>query len=192
MATGPDKSNQSLPAGKGQRVKRIRVIGLILLAVGGLTVSLLLFSINVATIRLPRSEQKLVCALKTLAGGDIRLNYLHSVERTPVEGCFSVGKGPTLLVRETRMMSVGTGLPNTAPERTRRDGRWMVVDEGMQPMPGFDFYLSSVNETRITVDGSLMSLKVVPSGSVIRLNVEKVCLGCFWLWRLSGKDWRED
>jgi len=173
-------------------VKRIRVIGPILLAVVGLMVFLLLFSINVVTIRLPRSEQKLVCALKTIVGGDIRLNYLHSVERTPVEGRFMVGQGPTLLIRETRMTSVGTGLPNTVPERTRRDGRWMVVDEGLQPMSGLDFYLSSVNKTRITVDGSLMSLKSVPSGSVIRLNVEKVCLGCFWLWRLSGKDWRKD
>ena len=173
-------------------MKRIRVIGPILLAVGGLMVFLLLFSIDVATIRMPRSEQKLVCALKTIVGGDIRLNYLHSVERTSVEGRFMVGQGPTLLIRETRMMSVGTGLPNTAPERTRRDGQWIVVDEGLQPMSGLDFYLSSVNKTRITVDGSPVSLETVPSGSVIRLDVEKTRLGCFWLWRLSGKDWRKD
>lgn len=173
-------------------MKRVRVIGPILLAVGGLMVFLLLFSINVVTIRLPRSEQKLVCALKTIIGGDIRLNYLHSVERTPVEGRFLVGQGPTLLIRETRMMSVGTGLPNTAPERTRRDGQWMVVDEGLKPLSGLDFYLSSVNKTHITVNGSAMLLETVPSGSVIRLDVEKIRLGCFWLWRLSGKDWRKD
>ena len=173
-------------------MKRIRVIGLILLAMGGLTVVLLLFSIEVATIRLPRSEQKLIGAVKTTVGGDIRLSYLHSVERTPVEGRFSVGPGPTLLIRETRMMSVGTGLPNTAAERTRRDGRWMVVDEGLQPLPGLDFYLSPVNKTRITVDGSPVSLEPVPSGSVIRLNVEKIRLGRFWLWHLFGKDWRPE
>jgi len=173
-------------------VKRIRVIGLILLAVGGLIVSLLLFSIEVATIRLPRSGQKLVCALKTTVGGDIRLSYLHSVERTPVEGRFSVGPGPSLLIRETRMMSVGTGLPNTAPGRTRRDGQWMVVDEGRQPLPGLDFYLSFVNKTRITVDGSPVSLETVPFGSVIRLDVEKIRLGRFWLWHFSGKDWRPE
>jgi len=173
-------------------VKQIRVIGLILLIVCGLTVFLFLFPIDVATIRLPRSEQKLVCALKTTVGGDIRLSYLHSVERTPVEGRFSVGPESSLLIRETRMMSVGTGLPNTAPDRTRRDGRWMVVDEGMQVLPGMDFYLSTVNKTRITVDGSPLSLETVPSGSVIRLDVEKICLGRFWLWRLSGKGWRKD
>lgn len=173
-------------------MKRIRVIGLILLAVGGLIVSLLLFSIEVATIRLPRSEQKLIGAVKTTVGGDIRLSYLHSVERTSVEGRFSVGPGPSLLIRETRMMSVGTGLPNTAPGRTRRDGQWMVVDEGRQPLPGLDFYLSSVNKTRITVDGSPVSLEPVPFGSVIRLDVEKIRLGRFWLWHLFGKDWRPE
>ena len=173
-------------------MKPIRVIGAVLLAVGGLTVYLLLSSIEVATIRLPRSEQKLIGAVKTTVGGDIRLSYLHSVERTPVEGRFSVGPGSSLLVRETRMMSVGTGLPNTAPERTRRDGRWMVVDERLQPLAGLDFYLSSINKTRITVDGSQVSLETVPSGSVIRLDVEKIRLGRFWLWHLSGKDWRKD
>jgi len=90
------------------------------------------------------------------------------------------------------MMSVGTGLPNTAPERTRRDGQWMVVDEGLQSLPGLDFYLSPVNKTRIMVDGSAVSLEIVPSGSVIRLDVEKIRLGRFWLWHLSGKDWRKD
>ncbi len=173
-------------------MKRIKIIGPILLTVGGLTVYLLLFSIDVATIRLPRSGQKLISAVKTTVGGDIRLSYLHSVERTPVEGHFLVGPGPSLLVRETRMMSVGTGLPNTAPERTRRDGQWMVVDEGLQSLAGLDFYLSPVNKTRIMVDGSAVSLEIVPSGSVIRLDVEKIRLGRFWLWLLSGKDWRKD
>ena len=173
-------------------MKRIKVIGPVLLTVGGLAVYLLLFSIDVATIRLPRSGQKLVSAVKTTVGGDIRLSYLHSVERTPVEGRFLVGPGPSLLIRETRMMSVGTGLPNTAPERTRRDGQWMVVDEGLQSLPGLDFYLSPVNKTRIMVDGSAVSLEIVPSGSVIRLDVEKIRLGRFWLWLLSGKDWRKD
>ena len=173
-------------------MKRIKVIGPVLLTVGGLAVYLLLFSIDVATIRLPRSGQKLVSAVKTTVGGDIRLSYLHSVERTPVEGRFLVGPGPSLLVRETRMMSVGTGLPNTAPERTRRDGQWMVVDEGLQSLPGLDFYLSPVNKTRIMVDGSAVSLEIVPSGSVIRLDVEKIRLGRFWLWHLSGKDWRPE
>jgi len=171
-------------------MKRTGVIGLILLAMAA--VCPLLFSIDVVTIRLPRSGQKLIRAHRTTLGGDIRLSYLHSVERTPVEGRFSVGPGPSLLVRETRMMSVGTGLPNTAPTRTRREGQWMVVDEGMQSLPGLDYYLSSVNRTRIMVDGSSVSLETVPSGSVIRLDVEKIPLGLYWLWHLSGKGWRKD
>lgn len=165
---------------------------MVLLAVGVMAGSSLLFPVDVATIRLPRSEQKLVSAIKTTMGGDIRLSYLHSVERTAVEGCFTVGKGPSLLVRETRMKSVGTGLPNTSPERTRHDGRWIVVNEDLQPLPNLDFYLSSVNQTRITVDGSPMFLENVPSGSVIRLDVEKIRLGRLWLWQLLGKEWRPE
>lgn len=173
-------------------MKRIKIIGAVLLAVAIMTGALLLFPIDVATIRLPRSGQKLVSAIKVTVGGDIRLSYLHSVERTPVEGRFTVGQGPSLLVRETRMRSVGTGLPNTVPERTRHDDRWIVVNEGLQPLPGLDFYLSSINQTRITVDGSPLFLESVPSGSMIRLDVEKIRLGRLWLWQLFKKEWRPE
>ena len=137
-------------------------------------------------------DNRLFGAVKTAAGADIRLRYRHSVERTMVEGRFTVGKGPVLQAVETRMTSVGTGLPNTLPQRTRRQGEWIVVDEGLRHIPGFDFFLASINQTRLSVDGIAIPVETLGSGSVIRLDVEKIRRGQWLLWQGVQVDWRKD
>ncbi len=144
----------------------------------------------VFTVRLPREEGRLAAAVRTGEGEEMRLSYLHSVEKTPVEGRFVVAGGPSLRIRETRMASVGTGLPNTAPERTRREGGWMVVDEGMRRIDGFRFRLMDLNRTRVTVGNSAVDLGSVRNGSIVFFNVESVPSFRWWAWRIAGADWR--
>ena len=122
---------------------------------------------TVFTVRLPEEGDRLAAAVRTRKGQEMRLSYRHSVEKTPVEGRFVVGDGPILRIRETRMASVGTGLPNTAPERTRREGSWMVVDEKMQRVDGFRFRLMDLNRTRVTVAGDPIPLDAVQNGVYI-------------------------
>jgi len=155
-------------------------------------VVLMIMPVDVATVRLPRMDNRLFCAVKTTTGGDIRLRYRHSVEKTMVEGRFTVGKGPVLQALETRMTSVGTGLPNTQSQRTRREGKWIVVDEGLKKIPGFDFFLSPINRTRLDVDDTAIPVETLSSGSVIRLDVETVPLGQWLLWQCLKIDWRKD
>ncbi|MBW2408835.1 MAG: DUF1850 domain-containing protein, partial [Deltaproteobacteria bacterium] len=95
-----------------------------------------LTQVDIFTLRLPRESSKLAAAVRVKAGQAVRLSYRHSVELMQVEGRFEVGPGPSLLLRETRMMSAGTGLPNTYPNRTRREGSWFVVDEEMREVGG--------------------------------------------------------
>ena len=109
-----------------------------------------------------------------------------------VEGIFSVGPGPVLQAKETRMTSVGTGLPNTYTGRTRREGQWIIVDEGLATVPGFDFFISTVNATRLSIDGTGIPLDALASGSVIHLDVERVRLVDWLRWRFFKKDWRKD
>ena len=153
---------------------------------------MLFFQVDVATVRLPREGNALFGAIRVVPGREIRLSYRHSVEKTMVEGVFRIGPGPVLQAKETRMASVGTGLPNTYMERTRREGQWMVVDEGLTTVPGFDFFISAVNATRLVVDGIAIPVETLATGSVIRLDVERVRLVGWLLWRYFKKDWRKD
>ena len=148
--------------------------------------------VNAATVRLPRENNRLFGLVRTAAGADIRLRYRHSVEKTMVEGRFTIAPGPVLQAVETWMASVGTGLPNTQSARTRREGEWIVVDEGLQPIPGFDFFLSAINKTQVTVDGAAVPVAALAPGSVIHLDVEYVHLGQWVFWKYFNIDWRKD
>ena len=119
----------------------------------------------------------------------MRLSYNHSVEKTPVEGVFVIAQGPVLRIRETRMASVGTGLPNTVPERTRRQGEWIVVDEGMKQLDGFAFRLVDLNLTQLTVGATPVPLAGVRSGSLLLFSVEEIDRYRWWWWQVSGIDW---
>lgn len=156
-------------------------------------VSVLAFvQVAVATVRLPREDNRLFAAVKTALGGDIRLHYRHSVEKTAVEGRFVVGTGPVLQAVETRMTSVGTGLPNTDPNRTRREGKWIVVNEGLQEIQGFDFIISPINSPRLVIGGIGAPIGNLASGSVIRIDVEKICIARWLLWQYFKIEWKRD
>lgn len=153
---------------------------------------MIFFQVDAFTVRLPREGNPLFGAVRVVSGSEIQLSYRHSVEKTMVEGVFSVGPGPAIQAKETRMTSVGTGLPNTYTARTRREGQWIVVDEGMTAVPGFDFFISAVNATRLSVDGIAIPVETLVTGSVIRLDVERVRLINWLLWRYFKMDWRKD
>ena len=155
-----------------------------------LLLSLVLFlRVDAVTVRLPREENRLFGAARVVSGSEVLLSYRHSVEKTMVEGVFSIGPGPVLQAKETRMTSVGSGLPNTYAARTRREGQWLVVDEGLTTVSGFDFFISVVNATRMAVDGTAIAVERLASGSVIRIDVERVRLSDWIMWRYGNKDW---
>jgi hypothetical protein len=158
-----------------------------------LLLSLVMFlRLDTVTVRLPREENRLFKAVRVVSGSEVVLSYRHSVEKSMVEGVFVVGSGPELQAKQTRMASVGTGLPNTRLESTRRDGKWIVVDEGLTAIPGFDFFISAINDVRMSVDGTDIAVHQLDSGSVIHVDVEQVRLLAWILWRYADKDWRKD
>ena len=156
-----------------------------------IAILLLLYVIPVAifTLRLPRQSSVLAAAVWVKRGQVIRLSYRHSVELTRVEGWFQIGPGPSLLLRETRTTSVGTGLPNTYPDRTRREGEWFVVDEKMQEVGGFRFFLSPINQTRLWTAEKPINLSSIKAGSIITMNVERLSLLQWLLWRVVSVPW---
>ena len=146
--------------------------------------ALVMQPITALTIRLPREKNRLVEAVKASVGEQLFLTYRHSVEKTKVQGVFEVaGKG--LLNLATKMESVGTGLPNTSPERTTRQGKWLVVDEGKKLLPNIRFFLSPINQTQLTIGRKALDLNSLKSGSLLVIGVEHPSLAA-WLKYIAG------
>jgi hypothetical protein len=145
----------------------------------------------VLTVRLPREAHRVAAAAETRVGERVVLAYRHSVEGTRVKGHFRVVTGPGLKIEETRMTSVGTGMPNTHPGRTRREGEWLVVDESGNAPAALRFFLSAVNLTRLSVAGRAVPLDHVPSGTLLAIAVEAPPRLRLWLWRAAAVSWRK-
>lgn len=142
----------------------------------GLALILQLTGTPAIVIRLPEQDNCIAHLIPADTGDRFFLSYLHSVEKTRVKGTFQVSAAPAMLAVETRMTSVGTGLPNTFAGRTTIDGEWIVVDEELKALDAFRFFISKVNETVLETPGTVIDLMKLPSGTVITVGVEKVTL----------------
>ncbi len=143
----------------------------------------LLRPLTVVTVRLPREGGLLLARVPVRAGDEVKLQYDHSVERTEVLGIFGVGEGPALYALETRMRSVGTGLPNAVPERTRREGGWLVVDERGRAVEELRFFFHPDNDLKVIVAGVPVPLSGLRSGAIVEIRA--VRLPVFQLWSLK-------
>lgn len=145
---------------------------------------------EVLTVRLPRRENRVIRVAKVSPGEAVILTYRHSVEGGQVQGVFEVEPGPRLVLVETRMDSVGTGLPNTGSESSRQNGAWRVKNEGRKAFLGVRFFYSPINRTRLSAAGKDIRLQGLPSGSLLFISTEKVSLGRLILWRATGLSWQ--
>ncbi len=144
---------------------------------------------NLVTVRLPKEDNRLLSAGVLGSSGYVSLVYRHSVELTQVEGRFRLGPGHKLAAFETRMASVGTGLPNAEPGRTRLEKNWIVVDEGMRSVGRVRFYMEPINRTRIRLAGRQVPLDRVRSGSILQIDAERPALWQWALWRTMNIPW---
>lgn len=168
----------------------VKAICISMLTIGLIVALLFLVPVSVLTVRLPREDFRLVEAVRVSEGTSFELGYLHSVERTKVVGHFTIGDNENLLATETWMMSVGTGMPNTEPKRTRREGEWIVVDEKNSILPDIRFYYVSINETYLKVNDQPLPLEMIRSGSLLRLGVETLWLAQWAQWLVTGGIWQ--
>jgi hypothetical protein len=154
--------------------------------------AVLLWPVDVMTVRALRFASGDMAVLPVTPGSDVRIHYRHSVERTPVEGRFEVDQTQGLVSVQTRFTSNGSGLPNTAVARMHREGDWFVVDEQRRPVQPLRFYLQSVNRTRLTVNGRDVALSAFRSGSLLGIRVEHIGRWLWWRWQLTGKGWNTE
>ena len=125
---------------------------------------------------------RLVAAYRVTADNIIRLAYRHSVELTGVEGRFKVDADSELRAVETRLESVGTGLPNAAPEHSRYESGWLVVDEGDRPVGALRFFLVPINQTRLMIADQNVPLEGLAPGTLVEVSGQRLPRVRWWLW----------
>jgi hypothetical protein len=149
-----------------------------------LVCGVLLWPVQLVTVRLPKMDDDLVTAYRVSAEDLIRLAYRHSVELTGVEGQFKVDADSEIRAIETRLESVGTGLPNAAPERSRVEGDWLVVDEEERSVGTLRFFLVPINQTRLIIADQPVSLNDLAPGTLIEIAAQRLPRVRWWLWSL--------
>ena len=147
----------------------------ILLGLSGLLILGLTFFLSqnvlVLAITLPDHQQDVLTRRMATAGDELCMHYIHSVERTPVQGWFALDPQGGFTALRTLTTGTGTGLPNVVDAQdVHMQGRWMVVDEGKTHIPEIPFYYLPLNELRITLAHSSIPLDSVPAGSRMRIT----------------------
>ncbi len=153
----------------------------------GLAVSAVLLTRPVSEVRvaLPDREGQIADSVWAQPQELLCMRYIHSVERTPVEGRFAIAEEGGFRAVETRTAGAGTGLPNVAKGRkVSIEGERLVVDEGRRYYPEIPFYYHPLNKLRIRVDGTRLDLGKVPQGSRLRITSRT---HPFWRWLLTGR-----
>jgi hypothetical protein len=142
-----------------QRTVFTVAVGLVLL------VGVALWPVQVVSLKLPRENNRWIASIPAAEGDRILLAYRHSVELTAVEGHFQIGPRSEILALKTRMQSAGTGLPNTAYDRTVIRNGWIEVDEARRPVGTIRFFLVPINQTRLVIAGRDTDLSAIEAGA---------------------------
>jgi hypothetical protein len=150
-----------------------------------LAFGLALWPVEIVTVTLPKHNSHLISASRVGPDDLVRFRYRHSVELTAVEGLFQVGPESKLLAVETRMESVGTGLPNAYPERTIKRNGYMVVDEKRRPVGSIRFFLAPINEVQLAVANHAVDTDNLEPGVLVEVAAKKIHLIRWILWKVT-------
>jgi hypothetical protein len=137
---------------------------------------LFLWDVLVLQITLP-GQDTVVYQETAVPGAQLCIRYIHSVEKTPVQGWFALAPQGGFRAVRTRTTGTGTGLPNVVDaDNVRMQGKWMVVDEGNTYVPEIPFYYLPLNQLRISVEGREADLSTVPPGSRLLITSTQMSL----------------
>jgi len=137
-----------------------------------LIVGAALWPVQVVSLKLPRQNNRWITSMSAAEGDRILLAYRHSVELTAVEGHFQIGPRAEILALKTRMQSAGTGLPNTAYDRTVIRNGWIEVDEAHRPVGTIRFFFVPINQTRLVIAGRDIDMSAIEDGALLEISVE--------------------
>ena len=132
------------------------------------------WQIQIIEIFLPKKGGQSIAVVRINSKDIITLSYRHSNELIQVEGRFTIDNQSRLLALETRFESSGSGLPVSFPKRTRREGKWFVVDEMNREVGTIRFYIVPINQTRLVVGKHPILVSNLKSGTLIEVKASRV------------------
>ena len=156
-------------------------LGLAWSVAGILTMAAIFWPVQVVTVTLPKKDNRPIAIRRIFPDELIHFSYRHSVELTRVVGRFKVTKDTELAAVDTRMESVGTGLPNMHPDRTITKDGWLIIDEHNKAVGPLRFFVVPINQVQLTIAKQPIDLSGIESGTLIQVSAEKMKWGK-WLW----------
>ena len=98
----------------------------------------------------------------------VTINFMHSVQKTPVIEELELRNGEFVLLR-TKYKSQGVGLPFDANDgKFYRDGEWFIMDNMNRHFKNLELRTGKGTQLKITVDGREFDLyKKFPPGTKI-------------------------
>lgn len=165
--------------------KTTLTLGVCLVVVLAVAAHWLFRPLAVVRVNLPQQEGRTADAVRADPGDRLCMRYIHSVERTPVEGWFAVAEEGGFRAIKTKTAGTGTGLPNVARGRkVHTEGKWLVIHEGGEYYPEIPFYYHPLNKLRIRVGDKKLDLENIPEGSRLRITSRTRPR---WKWVVSGE-----
>jgi hypothetical protein len=145
---------------------------------------LFLWQVVVVQITLPSHDGRCIYQDIASAGTKVCMRYIHSVERTPVQGWFVLDPQGGFRALRTMTTGTGTGLPNIVDaDQVHWQGKWMVVSENNAYVPQIPFYYLPLNDLHIVVGDRTVNLNDVSSGSRLLITNQRMPLAKA-LWQI--------
>ncbi len=115
-------------------------------------------------------------------GTKITVNFIHSVQKTPVEENLVVN-GRGFLLKSTRYQSFGVGLPFLASEGNfRREGDFFVMDDMNRFYPSVSLRIGVDTNLTVTVGDTKLNLyDEFPVGTAVDIFIAPYAYGVFRL-----------
>lgn len=134
--------------------------------------SAILFALTTSPKIFVGTEHLAVTVVDAAQGLPITIEFMHSVQKTPVIEELAFDAGEFVLLR-TRYKSLGVGLPFDAGDGNfRREGDWFIMDDMNRRFKNLELRTGKGTRLKITVDGREYELyKKFPLGTKIIVKI---------------------
>ena len=134
-------------------------------------------------------QGKTVFAQRISPGASFSLEFIHSVEKSPVTDFFRVDGDYRIVLYETAFRSLNTGLPATLSEgerlaRTEQGFRLSIPD---RVIPEIQLWANRQYAGVLTIGSRRMPLSDLAGDTLLQLRVRKVPFGEYAFQSLTGR-----
>lgn len=134
-------------------------------------------------------QGKTVFAQRVSPGESFSLEFIHSVEKSPVEDFFRVDNDYRIVLFETAFRSLNTGLPATLSEgerlsRTEQGFRLSIPD---RVIPEIQLWTDRQYAGVLTIGARRMPLSDLAGDTLLQLRVRKAPFGEYAFRSLTGR-----